>query len=398
MPDGSIRWIDAHGRYTFDAAGRAVRTVGVCRDITAPKQAEEALRLSEARLKQAQSLGHMGSFSHDLTTGAIWWSDEAYRLAGLEPAAGVITFDQIRALVHPDDRARWEAASQSAWAKDQTCVSDHRVVWPDGSIRYHHVVAEVQRGPNGRPVEIIGTVQDVTEQKLAEQQLADYQERLRRLAARLTQTEEEERRRIAGDLHDAVVQTLAVARMKLQALLSGKPAALATTSMDEVLGLVDQAMRESRSLVFDLSPPLLHELGLEPAIEWLAQKIEREHGLPITFQADGRPKLLAADVRDILFGSVRELLLNAVSHARAGRITIESRLAGDRIQVVVSDDGVGFDPRKVLSVKRPDEGLGLFHIRERMDHVGGALSVLSAPGRGTRVTLTAQVLEPPAAT
>ncbi len=238
------------------------------------------------------------------------------------------------------------------------------------------------------------TLTDISERRVAQERMIVYQRRLRSLGARLAQAEEAERRRIAADLHDSVVQTLVTAKMQVQQLEVEAQAAQASAALGRIRELMERAMSESRSLLFDLSPPPLYELGLEAAIEWLAEKVQAEQGLPVTFEDDGQPKPLAEDVRAVLYRALRELLQNVIKHAHAKSVRIAARVAEERVVVEVADDGVGFDPDAVQWQKDTHAGFGLFHVRERLDYLGGSFGVFSQPGNGTRATLVVPLGEP----
>lgn len=225
-------------------------------------------------------------------------------------------------------------------------------------------------------------------QQRAEQQLV-YQTQLRSLVSALTWAEERERRRIARDLHDSVGQNLAFLQMKLSALRSSGFSPAFSECLDEVWNLTDQALQQTRSLTFDLSPPVLHELGFRAALEWLVEEIQKRHGLPIRLEGNEQDIPLDEDDRMLLFRTVRELLMNVVRHARAHCATISIRREGDRLCIEVVDDGMGFEASRVALGRNGAGGFGLFSIRERLEGLGGRFDVASRPGLGTRVTLWA---------
>jgi len=232
---------------------------------------------------------------------------------------------------------------------------------------------------------------DVTERVRDEQRIRQYQEQLRGLASELSLAEERERRRIAADLHDYVSQTLALGKIKLGALQTSLAEHAAVEAFEEVRQYLNQAILYSRSLTFDLSPPVLYELGLEAALQALTEKTEQEHGIPMEFQDDGSPKPLPDDVRAVMFRSARELLINVVKHARAKTASVSIDRHDDIVRVCVKDDGIGFDVSGAGPNVPGREGFGLFSIKERLDRLGGSLELLSEPGRGTVATLTAPV-------
>ncbi len=156
-----------------------------------------------------------------------------------------------------------------------------------------------------------------------------------------------------------------------------------------MLKLIDEAVISTRSLTFELSPPILYELGLEAALEWLTEEMESKHGIHCRFEDSGQPKPLDHDIGVLLFQTVRELLVNVRKHARARNVEVSIKRSGANILIKVEDDGVGFDMKRLCPRGGKPDGFGLFSIRERMRHVGGQVEIKSAPGQGTRVTVTA---------
>jgi len=232
---------------------------------------------------------------------------------------------------------------------------------------------------------------EINERKKAEEKLLIYQEQLRSLASELSLAEERMRRRIATNVHDNIGQNLGISKIKLESLRQSVSSPDVAESLNEIGELIGQTIESSRSLTFELSPPVLYELGFEPAVEWLVRHTRRRHGLSTDFKSDGRPKPLDHDVRVLLFQAVRELLVNVVKHAKATSVTVSTRRVGDKIQVSVADDGVGFDISELSSQGYKTGGFGLFNIRERLGQIGGRLNVESKPGLGTKVTLVAQI-------
>jgi PAS domain S-box-containing protein len=238
---------------------------------------------------------------------------------------------------------------------------------------------------NGNLIGYMTQVQDVTSLKLAQKMVNDYQARLRSLSSQLSLVEEKERRRLASGLHDDVGQTLALIRFSLSALKSDMGDKHKRARVSEIQAMVDEAAEETRALVFELSPPVLYELGLEPALEWLAEQYETKFGIPIRFRRAGKPMALSDELRGTIFSSVRELLTNAVKHAEAKSIRISVGVDGGDLSVSVRDDGVGFD---ATAAKSHPGGFGLFNMRERLEAAGGHMGIKPAPGHGTTVTLT----------
>lgn len=233
--------------------------------------------------------------------------------------------------------------------------------------------------------------QEIGVRKRAESQVAAYQENLRSLASSLSLAEERERRRLAVYLHDQIGHTLALANIKLgelQKALPGQCPGFPAGELEKTGALLEQAIRDTHSLTFKISSPILYELGLEAALEWLTEQIQKDHGLSTRFVSDGQPKPLDDDVRVLLFQAVNELLVNVVKHARAQNVEVSMRREGGHLKVEVGDDGMGFRMPQAGPSLRERCGFGLFSIRERLRPCGGLLEVQSEPGAGTHVILT----------
>lgn len=231
-------------------------------------------------------------------------------------------------------------------------------------------------------------VVEVEQRKKYEHELLGFQQRLRKLTSISIQTEERERRRIATEIHDRIGQTLAVVKIQLGVIQAEFDLQDLKPKVEYVRELVSQTIRDVRTLTFELSPPMLYELGLQAALEWLAVNIRKQSGLVVDVAADGCDRLLDADRRVLLFRTCSELLLNVVKHADAKHARVDMRSEGDLIRISISDDGVGFDQAVLQNGFDPFErGFGLFSIGEQLKQYGGTFTVDPAPGHGSAVTI-----------
>jgi PAS domain S-box-containing protein len=213
-------------------------------------------------------------------------------------------------------------------------------------------------------------------------------EQLRQLASELTLAEQRERRRLAGLLHDNLQQLLVGAKFRLVPLerSADRTVKLAAGEAQE---LINRSIECSRSLTGELSPPILHQGGLGPALEWLAVWMQQKHGLNVQLDIGQDTEPESEDMRVLLFQSVRELLFNAAKHAGVKEVDVRLSKRDGHTEVTVSDQGAGFDPQEVARRAGKSGGFGLFSIRERLDLLGGGMEVDSAPGRGSHFTLRA---------
>jgi len=222
--------------------------------------------------------------------------------------------------------------------------------------------------------------------------LEDRTTQLRALAAELVSAEERERRRLATILHDHLQQLLAGARYGLESLREGAATSDARGAVGRIDGMLGQCMEVSRSLTAELSPPVLHEAGLAAALEWLGSWYREQHGLTVILDVDESAAIDTGDYRILMFQSVRELLFNVVKHAGVKEARVKAFRGQDgRVRIVVSDEGIGFDPAAALARAGTTVGFGLFRVYERMAMFGGELQMESSPGSGSRFTL----LSPP---
>ena len=242
--------------------------------------------------------------------------------------------------------------------------------------------------PNGERIGLMAVGKDITEQKEADEKMRRYQQQLRLVSSQLSLTEERLRRRIATELHDGLGQLLAISRIKLGQLRQNTGSSGLLADIDEIHHLIVEAIGYTRSLTAELSPPVLHELGLEAALGWLCDQIQKQHKIRCTVKSGGLPQQLDSDLCILLFQVIRELMHNIAKHAQACTALISVDTVDENIRINVVDDGVGFDVREISS--RPDVGgFGLFNIRERLHHLGGSLELRSTPGRGTSVAVIA---------
>jgi CheY-like chemotaxis protein len=229
------------------------------------------------------------------------------------------------------------------------------------------------------------------ESRVAErtQELTQLHARLRALATELNLTEQRERKRLATDLHDYLTQLLALLCMKLGQIKRLPPAA-AQAEITQAESVVNEALIYTRTLVTQLSPPVLHEFGLPVALRWLAQQMIRQELSVEVRQSVPDCVPLPEDQAVLLFQSVRELLINVRKHARAHEAVVTIKQSDDDLYITVRDEGEGIDLASAMATNHPSSTsskFGLFSIRERMLAIGGRLEVESAPGRGMTARL-----------
>jgi PAS domain S-box-containing protein len=226
-----------------------------------------------------------------------------------------------------------------------------------------------------------GIVRNITERKKDERELDLYRKNLQIMSSELLLIEERERQRLAHDLHDSLGQAVFQARMKLD-----RPP-LNEEAIDELRSILDEIKTKVNSLTYELSPPVLREMGLGTALEWLIRNLKQRYDLLVRMKGHDSDIPLDEKIALVLFWSVREILINVAKHAQTNFATLAVQESDHSVKIVVKDLGKGFDTHD-KSNTMGDGHFGLFSVRERLEYVGGSLKIRSATGKGTTVTLT----------
>lgn len=292
--------------------------------------------------------------------------------------------------VHPDDRAEVEQRIHKAIVAQQPYHLIYRIVRADQQIAWVSNSAEIVTLANNKPKFIQGILLDITAEKKAETVLRDRETHLRVLANELSRAEDRERQRLATELHDQISQTLAFARMKLRAIMTSDSPLAGSEHLADVWDHLDRAYMRTKTLTFDLYPPILSDLGLGAAIDWLAEQFEAQHSLTIQIHSQGEFHAITPETANILFRATRELLTNVVKHAHATHVNILLHGMPEQIVIRVADNGVGCDDRlmTVLGAAGPSVSFGLFSLRERIQYLGGNVDLSSSLGHGMQVTIS----------
>ncbi|MCX7176073.1 MAG: histidine kinase [Proteobacteria bacterium] len=366
-------------------------------DVTAQKQMEVVLRKNADLLRQTQRIASVGGWEYDVATGKAAWTDEVYRI--YEVAADYDPNDIERSIdfYAPEARAMIASAFRRAVEQAEPYDLDLPFIGARGTRKWVRTTGQVERSADDRVQRVFGDIMDITDRilqrDLLERKVHERTVRLRDISVELATTEERERHAIAQELHDGLGQTLSIAKIKLSALIypdKDYPGlSRLRRQIEETETLIDYANQAVRSLSLQLSPPLLHQLGLMPALEWLADEIRQFHGLHVELRDDGVPRKLDETLLHVVFRATRELLINVAKHAQVDVAEIAAMEQDGCLVLSVTDDGIGFDARAAATAMPTGRGgYGLFSLRERINFLGGDIQVDSTPGDGTVVVLT----------
>jgi PAS domain S-box-containing protein len=349
-------------------------------DRVAARTAE--LRRSEAYLIAGQELSHTGSWSRPLT-GEGYWSDETYRIFGVDPTSPVPNHQQVLLLCHPDDRDSLDQAFEAAARESRSFDLDLRIIRPDGFVRYVHIKGQPVLDDAVAVVEVMGVIMDVTDRKRGERALRRARERTleARFAAVL-----DERTRLARDIHDTLLQGFTGIALKLVAAINRitEPAET-VVALRDLVRLAQETLTDARRAVWDLRAPALAAGDFPAALRTAAEDCVRGTPLELEYDVRGPPRPVDPEVEGVVVRVEQEAIANVVKHADARTVRVRLSFEARRVRLSVSDDGRGF---AVASDFQAYGGhWGLLGMRERASQVRGRLSLRSAPGHGTELVL-----------
>jgi PAS domain S-box-containing protein len=359
------RWLRVVGHTEMGPDGKPTRMFGTTQDVTAQTLKDQALRDSEHQLQEAEAVAHVGSWSMDPQSRAVRWSSELYRIFGFEPFDGAIDYEMIRERFHPDDRGLMDDGFRRLLRDGVAAAIEGRILRTDGSLRWIHARGQPVDGRDGTG-SIIGTVQDITDRKEAEQEV-------RASRARIVQAADAERRRVERDLHDGAQQrlvSLAVALQFAQKQVNDNQPLQDTLA--QIAGELHGALAELREFARGIHPAILTEEGLAAAIESLTERCPV--ATAVVQLPEGR---FAEHVEAAAYFVVSEALTNIVKYAGASKVTVSAGRRGRDLVVEVADDGAGGAD--------PAGGSGLRGLQDRLAAIDGRLDIVSPAGGGTRV-------------
>ncbi|MCG8605657.1 PAS domain S-box protein [bacterium] len=506
-PDGELRWIHDQGFAICNDRGELIRQAGFAEDITERKRAEEALFESEAMLQRAQAISHVGTWKLDPSTNSVKWSDEMYRLFAIKPEDFDGSLDTAKKRIHPDDLEHAVSLSKAAINTKTPYELEYRIVHPDGTEIHAVTKGEVICDESGDVLEVIGTVQDITERKaaekklkrwarffkyahwgiatsedrktlhminpafakmhgycieelegkpiaqvfapevrtevlkqirtaykkghhifetkhlrkdgtvfpveiditaingkdgkprfhvanvhditqrkLAEEEVARSREALQNLTTHLQSVREKERKHIAREIHDEFGQVLTILHIDL-AWISARLTEDQQHLMNKIklMGkLVDSTIDRVRQIARDLRPGLLDDLGLVAAIDWQAQEFQKKTDIKCDLDLPDQEFDLSQTMATNLFRILQEALTNVVRHAQATKVHIKLTKEKDDLVLEIKDNGCGIRKEQSLD----SNSIGIIGMRERVNVIKGSFRIDGAPKKGTRMSVS----------
>jgi signal transduction histidine kinase len=418
--DGSTGWIYSRAIPIFDEDGEILEWFGAASDVTQRKLAEEALREQRDRAEFVANASDVGFWFCDLPFDKLIWDKRVKDHFWLPPDTDV-TIHTFYERLHPEDREPIRRAMERSIGNNTKYDVEYRTVAPDGRQNWIRAIGRTFYDAAGQPTRFDGITINVTDRKESELALsaseASYRElaesldqqvqartrelqarnrevlhtyeSLRTLSTRMMVVQDEERRRIARDLHDSAGQLLTVIGMQLSTLAMDlrEAAPRFNEQVEETERLVEQLQKEIRTTSYLLHPPLLDEAGLYSALSWYVEGLNKRSGVHTTLEVDPSFGRLPGDIELVVFRLVQESLTNVHRHSGSKTAMIRIARDEDEITVEVQDQGKGIPPEKLVEIQSEGSGVGIRGMRERLRQFNGELKIESKES-GTRISVT----------
>jgi len=385
--NGTLIWVRDYARPIFNKDIKKVEKIyGSIKEITEQKIAELELQDSQKKYQDLYdnapdmyfSVNPLGEILSVNEFGAKYLGYSKEELIG----------KPVWIVVYPDDLAMVQSqVNRIIETKKGTSNLEFRKSRKDGSILFVQERIQCITDSDGNCVELRINCRDLSENKIAQKKIIDYQQNLKSLSNALIVAEEMERKRLAIALHDTIGQLLAMSKIKLSNMSKSAKTDKCDAEIQSIKDLISDAIKESRNLTYELSPPILHELGLFAACKWYVDQIKSSGMIDIIIKGDEIRFKINEEIRILLFRAIRELLNNVYKHAKASQIILTVKRLKDTIKVTVKDDGSGFETEHLRQKSIEGKKLGLFSISERIEYLGGSFEIKSTVSKGTVVTI-----------
>jgi PAS domain S-box-containing protein len=381
--DGVIKWLELSA-VLFTWEGRPA-TLNFLSDITERKRIEKDLKQSEERYRQLVETMNEGMGVMDENARITFINESFCKILDYrkDEMIGRSVFDFI-------DRADHAVLKAQIKRREKGESGGYEIPWlrRNGQKIYTVVSPRSIFNESGQFKGSFAVLTDITERKKAEEELKKSHEQLRNFAKRLAEAEEIERQKIARELHDQVGQNLTALGINLSILrnqLSGALTGQTDARLNDSMSILAETAKKIRDVMSDLRPSVLDDYGLMAAIRWLSERISTRTGLTIRVEGLDTKVDFSSETEITLFRIAQELLTNITKHAKATEVSIRLESMDGRIQFIISDNGIGFDPTALGQTG--ESRWGLLNVRERTDAIDGILTIASRPGQGTRIVI-----------
>jgi PAS domain S-box-containing protein len=372
------------GKPIFGNNGKVIRLEGTTQDITEQK-------LSSTKIEEAKEMYRLlADNTHDIIclqepdSTFKYISPSIKNLMGYEQEE--LVGKQVFNIVHPEDvQALKDAMKQGVLGKKDVAAYTFRVRHKEG----HFVWLEFLTVPVFKGEEIsyyVTSTRDITQWVLAKQKIQEYQKSLQKLTTEITLVEEKQKKEIATNIHDQLSQCLIISKMKINELKKNPQLKIVNDDLKFIETHISEALENSRKITYELSPPVLYQLGIIDALNWLLDEVEATHKVKCRLHSNVS-KMKLDDVKSILlYRSIQEVINNAIKYASASLITLDVKKNEGRLDIIVTDNGVGFNSAVLNNQNHSGSGFGLFTVRERIRNIQGKFIITSEINTGTTVS------------
>jgi two-component system, NarL family, sensor histidine kinase UhpB len=380
----------------FVATTAALLFIGLRRSFNRWRRAERSLRESEERFQLAGRAATDAIWDWTIETNAVWWSASFYRLFDWTPDEVVPTTEAWHTRIHPEDKTRTVAAIEGVLRSDQQMwTGEYRFRRKNGSYAFVEDRAYVIRDAEGKAVRVVGGMTDITARKEAEEKLQRSRRQLRALSTRLQSSREEERTRIAREIHDELGQTLTGLKMDLrwaEKHLASESNQALNPILDRIVEageLVDSTLASVQRIASELRPRVLEDLGLAAAVQHEAQRFQERTGVICRLKTPESLPTLPPEVAMAVFRIFQEALTNVARHAESTEVEVELVFGADGLVLRITDNGKGIQGFNLEDAR----SLGLLGMKERAQAVGGEVNFKPVSPHGTVVNLALPLLK-----
>ena len=359
--------------------GKADSLLLIARNISLERENRDELIKQQKILFEAQKVSQTGSCEWDLLSGEAKFSDELYNILGIEKIDGLNHIQNLTARIHPDDLKQAEEVTVEAIKSLSLSIFKYRIITPAGKLKYIDGRGCPLVVKDNRVISILITVQDIT-------QSVNFD---RELFTAVVQSEEKERARMAGELHDGVCQYLAGTKLMIKTIEKTLNSNV-ELDMDNIAGMVkysetsiNEALELTRQISHNLLPVEFHEKGVIQSVKEMTERLNEVDKIHYEFTNLGKDTELDPNVSINIFRIVQEFIRNSQKYSGATQVDIFIEINKEQVTLEIKDNGVGFDLKSVEMKK----GVGLLSMRKRIQSIGGTFTYETAPGKGVYLKL-----------
>ena len=391
--------------------GIVISKKGLEKQILGRERAEAVLRESTNTLRIVADFTYDWEYWRSPDGRFLYISSSCERITGYTPEEFIQDPELYPRIIHPDDRERVMAHLREDQSRRELCELEFRIVRRDGQERWIGHACKLVLDTHGQSLGRRASDRDITERKRAEeslqqrtlelQQLTDtlelrVQDRtaelarankaLQQLSSRLLSAQEEERKRIAGEIHDTIGAYLSGIKFKVEAALQemGEKPYASTEPLNTIFPMIQESVEECRRIQQDLRPSMLDDLGLLATLSWFCRRFQTIYsGIRIEQEKTIEEREIPVSLKIVIYRVTQEAMNNSAKHSHADLVCLSLRRLDDRMELVIQDNGRGFNVEKVRSQGAAERGLGLLSMRERVQLSGGVFAIESAEGQGT---------------